>query len=104
MIQHLLLMKRQTTDFTHIKGEQAYQILWDKTFNQLISIRSLKRLYENLELIVFENKRIIAFRYDHPESLKEFISTGGVWQEYDERSFSTEIWLNNVCEVYEGLC
>ena len=97
-------MKRLPTDFTHIKGEQVYQILWDKTFNQLISIRSLKRLYENLELIVFENKRIIAFRYDHPESLKEFISTVGVWQVYDERSFSTDIWLNNVLKVYEGLC
>ena len=97
-------MKRQTTDFTHIKGEQAYQILCDKTFNNLISIKSLKSLYENLELIMLKNKHIVAFRYDYPESLKEFISTGGVWQEYDERSFSNEIWLNNVCKVYEDFC
>jgi len=97
-------MKRQTTDFTHIKGEQAYQILWVKTFNQLISIRSIKRLYKNLELIMFENKHIVALRYDYPDSLKEFISTAGVWQEYDERSFSNEIWLNNVCKVYEDFC
>jgi len=66
-------MKRQTTDFTHIKGEHAYQILCDKTFNNLISLRSLKRLYENLELIMFENKHIVAFRLVYPESLKEFI-------------------------------
>jgi hypothetical protein len=96
-------MKRQTTDFTLIKGEQAYQILCDKTFNNFISIRSLKRLYENLELIMFENKHIVAFRYDYPESLKEFISTDGEWKEYDERSFSNAIWVNNVCKIYEGL-
>ena len=103
MIQHLFHMKRQTTDFTHIKGEQAYQMLWKKTFNKLISIRSIKRLYENLELIMFENKYIVAFRYNYPESLKGFISTDGEWKEYDERSFSTEIWVNNVCKIYEGL-
>jgi len=74
MIQFRLLMKRQSTDFTHIKGEQAYQILCDKTFNQMISIKSVKRLYENLELIMFENKHIVVFRYDYPESLKEYIS------------------------------
>lgn len=62
MTQLLFLMKRQSTGFTHIKGEQAYQILWDKTFNLLISIRSVKRLYINLELIKFENKGIVAFR------------------------------------------
>ena len=96
-------MKILSTDFIHIKGEQAYQILWDKTFNQLRSIGSLRRLYENLELIMFENKQIVAFRYDYPESLKEFISTDGEWKEYNESSFSSEIWLNNVCKVCEGL-
>ena len=97
-------MKKQLAGFTHIKGEMAYQILCDKTFNNFISIRSLKRLYENLELIMFEKSNIVAFRYDYPESLKEFISTAGEWKEYDERSFSTAIWLNNVLKVYEGFC
>jgi hypothetical protein len=97
-------MKKQLASFTHIKGEQAYEILCDKTFNNFISIRSLKWLYENFELIMFENKQIVAFRYDYPESLKEIISTVGEWKEYDERSFSTAIWLNNVLKVYEGFC
>jgi len=96
-------MERQMICFTHIRGEQAYQILWDKTFNQLISIRSVKRLYKNLELIIFENNRIVAFKYKYPEWLKELISINGEWQEYDESSFSTAIWINNVLKVYEGL-
>ena len=103
MIQLLCFMERQMTCFTHIRGEQAYLILWDRTFNQMISIRSVKQLYKNLELIMFDNKQIIAFRYKYSKRLKEFISTSGEWQEYDESAFSTAIWINNVLKVYEGL-
>jgi hypothetical protein len=40
--------------FMYISGESAYQKLWKDTFNCLISMRYLKTLYQNLEIMIIK--------------------------------------------------
>jgi hypothetical protein len=96
-------MKASTSEFTHIKGELAYQVFWEKTFNCQKSLNSIRNSYWNLELILYDNKGIVAFRYEIPENLKWAISYDGEWQIYDIKIFSADIWLTNVMQIYRDI-
>ncbi len=96
-------MKASTSEFRFITGELAYQLFRMKTFNNKKSLNSIKLLHRNLELIVYKDKGIVAYRFDSPENMKRFIENDGTWQTYDKESFSGEIWLNNVRQLYKDL-
>ncbi|MBW6479722.1 MAG: hypothetical protein K0B37_09860 [Bacteroidales bacterium] len=96
-------MKKPSVEFNCVKGERAYHILWRETFNCLCSIDSIKTCYPNLKLILFENKRIIAYKYDCPVELPCLRLKKMEWEIYTEESFSGAIWLNNVLMIYRDI-
>ena len=93
-------MRDEPILFNHVKGESAYLMFWTTTFNCLRSIRSLKSRYPNLELMVFDKKEIIAYKYDCPDDLCSLNLDESGWQIYDKKRFSAAIWINNVMLIY----
>ena len=93
-------MRVEPIFFSHVKGEPAYLMFWKTTFNCLRSIRSLKSRYPNLELIVFDKKEIIAYKYDIHEDLLFLNLDESGWQIYDKKRFSAAIWVNNAMLIY----
>ena len=89
--------------FMYICGEPAYQKLWNDIFNCLVSMRYLKTLYQNLEIIVCDNQVIVAYRYFRPDCLDISDPDSGIWHIYDEESFSLDIFLNNILVIYRDL-
>jgi hypothetical protein len=81
-------MKEEKTEFNHINGELAYQIFWDKGFRRKRSLESIKSVYLNLELMMFNKKWIAAYRYDTPDDLKWMKLSDGEWKIYDKYSFN----------------
>ena len=81
-------MKKEKTEFTHVKGELAYQIFWDKGFRRKKSLEYIKSVYLNLELMMFNKNWIAAYRYDTPDDLKWMKLNDGEWKIYDKSSFN----------------
>ena len=96
-------MNKSINNFMYISGEPAYQKLWNHTFNSLVSMRYLKTLYQNLEIIVYDNQGIVAYRYFRPDCLDISDPDSGIWHIYDEESFSLDICLNNILMIYREI-
>jgi hypothetical protein len=88
--------------FMYICGEPAYQKLWNDTFNCLVTMRYLKKLYQNLEIIVCDNQ-VMAYRYFRPDCLDISDPDSEIWHIYDEESFSLDIFLNNILLIYRDI-
>jgi hypothetical protein len=93
-------MKTVSSNFSHVKGESAYLLFWKKRFNCLIYMSTIESCYLNLELIVYDGKAIVAFRYDTPEDMKWMYSNDGEWQSHDLESIRGVIWLSNVLQIH----
>jgi len=65
----------------YIAGESAYQKLWKDPFNCMISMRYLKTLYQNLEIVVSDNQDIMKYRYFRPDCLdiSDLIAESGIY-------------------------
>ena len=96
-------MNTSTNKFMYISGESAYQKLWKDPFNCLISMRYLKTLYPNLEIVVSDNHDIVEYRYFRPDCLDISDPDSGIWHIYDEELFSLDIWLNNILVIYRDI-
>ena len=87
----------------YVSGESAYQKLWKDPFNCMISMRYLKTLYQNLEIVISDNQDIVKYRYFRPDCLDISDPDSGIWHIYDEKSFSLDIWLNNILVIYRDI-
>lgn len=98
-----MIMNTSINKFMSISGEAAYQKLWKDPFNCLVSMRYLKTLYQNLEIIICDNQAIVAYRYFRPDCLDISDPDSGIWHIYDEESFSLDILLNNILVIYREI-
>ena len=96
-------MNTSINKLMYISGEPAYQKLWKDPFNCLVSMRYLKTLYQNLEIIIYDNQAIVAYRYFRPDCLDISDPDSGIWHIYDEESFNLDIWLNNILVIYRDI-
>jgi hypothetical protein len=87
----------------YISGEPAYQKLWKDPFNCLVSLRYLRTLYQNLEIVVDDDQAIVAYKYFRPDCLDISEPDSGIWHIYDGESFNLDIWLNNILVIYRDI-
>jgi hypothetical protein len=96
-------MRKLSEEFSYVKGEEAYLILWRETFKCLWAIERIESCFPNLELIIFENKRIVAYKHDCPVDLPCMKMEESEWEIYTKKSFSAAIWANNIMSLNRNL-
>jgi hypothetical protein len=86
-------MKSTFADIHYIAGDQAYFIYWIEVYGCLISISSIMTIDKNLEIIIDNEGKLLAFRYDYPEDMKGLLNDDGQWNLYNPQTSSSLAWL-----------
>jgi len=86
--------------FELLHGEAAY-LVWYVFNDCQIRIETLMDIDKNLELIVSED--VLAFRYDHPDEMRDMVKDDGKWRttkEGDELDSKDKNKLKLLCWDY----
>jgi hypothetical protein len=85
-------MKPASVKFYYVTGQSAYHIFWKQHFNCQLSLNAIEVYFLNLELIVREDRSLVAFRDESPEDIKWLCGNmdESKWQLHDPE-FTKEI-------------
>lgn len=73
-------MKRKHKTMQLLTGFQAYLIYWSQFYECQVKLETVMAIDLNLEIIVDDNKELIAFRYNYPEDMSWMVKSNGQWQ------------------------
>jgi len=73
-------MKTTVQTLHHIQGEYAYRIYWQHHYNCQPRLESIKAIDLNLEIIVDNECKLLAYRYDYSDDMKWMVINAGQWK------------------------
>ena len=97
-------MKPASVKFYHVTGRSAYLIFWKQRFNCQISLEGVESFYVNLELIVKEDRSLVAFRSEVPEELQWLFENldDREWQSHDPEICKSINWAGSALKSLLG--
>ena len=83
-------MKHQTT-LTRLTGDQAYQIYWQQYYHCKPLLSTIMAIDMNLEIIIDNEGKLLAYRYDLPDDMRWMVINSDRWQIIDKDNLSLEV-------------
>ena len=85
------MMKSTINNIQHLQGEQAYQIYWEQYYHCKPRLSSIMAIDLNLEIVVDDKSKLLAYRYDLPADISWMVLKAGRWQIVNEDSLCPEL-------------
>ena len=87
----------------HLQGEQAFHIYREQVYHCKPRFSSIMAIDMNLEILVDEEGKLLAFRNYHPDDMQGMVLNVGHWQYHQEEEISPEV-RTEIRTLMVGLC
>jgi hypothetical protein len=84
-------MIAKNSGLQYLKGKAAYRIFWEQYYHCLPRLSSIMAIDHNLEIIVNENRIMLAFRHDVIQDMRWMVINDGHWHIVDDDNIGQDL-------------